>query len=543
MADAAPYLVAHGHFQSAMTASELMFRFAEELGRKELIRQAENYRGIIHKAIGNLSDAVVHMHNSLMLAQEIGAARAEALSLHNLGVLFFDMGLYREAEACFHRVHLFEGSEFAGVRSSAYHNLATVYSRTGRHEDAIHAAQQSFIEIQEPTTIHECFSRAMREACFIYFAVEREGPEVLRGHLDDCRKYATRCSTKPAHCFLRLATALCTVCEGDYHQGISIMTQVLEEARYIPHAGLVEDTLAAMAWAHETCAQPEKALECVKSLIEFLANKRQVSLAALNDSPLDMGIASDFVPLKYEAARLEVAATKLEAKARRLEMLQQIAMAATLRDDPSGHHGCRVGKLAALLAAELKWAADRCYQLDMAARLHDIGKCAIPDHILLSSLPLKNCERAFVESHPEVGSSLLIDAVDPDSRLAEYIALFHHEHWNGNGYPRGLSGTRIPIAARIVAIADVFDALTHGRPYADAWPIEKACDEIRSLSGVQFDPDLVEPFISLISRLTAAHGDLDKYLQAAAEASPFLAARKKIEAMIMKDREHLNTAA
>jgi len=112
--------------------------------------------------------------------------------------------------------------------------------------------------------------------------------------------------------------------------------------------------------------------------------------------------------------------------------------------------------------------------------------------------------------------------------MAEEIARYHHEWWNGSGYPSNLSGTAIPLAARITALADVFDALTHKRPYKAAWPIDAALDEISQLKGMQFDPQLTDLFMGLVARLRRDHIDIDSYLGEAAHESPFLQARSRI---------------
>ena len=139
-------------------------------------------------------------------------------------------------------------------------------------------------------------------------------------------------------------------------------------------------------------------------------------------------------------------------------------------------------------------------------------------------------------------SKLLSKSNIPLLRVAEEIARFHHEWWNGQGYPSKLAGKRIPIHARIVALADVFDALTHGRPFSKPWPMDRAIEEIRSRKGTQFDPDLTEVFIALIERLRVEHDDLDEYLGRAGRSSPFLQARNKIRLMLADERENERNA-
>ena len=161
----------------------------------------------------------------------------------------------------------------------------------------------------------------------------------------------------------------------------------------------------------------------------------------------------------------------------------------------------------------------------------------MPDRILLTSKELQAAERHFMSTHTTIGAELLGKSNIPQLRIAEEIARYHHEWWNGEGYPSKLKGKRIPIHARIVALADVFDALTHGRPFSPAWPIEKALDEIRARKGTQFDPELTELFLDLIDRLRTEHEDLDEYLGRASKSSPFLQARNRIRQMLAEERE------
>jgi putative two-component system response regulator len=178
-----------------------------------------------------------------------------------------------------------------------------------------------------------------------------------------------------------------------------------------------------------------------------------------------------------------------------------------------------------------------CNALDLAARLHDLGKIGMPDRILLTSEQLKDAERRFMCSHTIIGSEILAKSQSSQLRLAQEIALLHHEWWDGNGYPKKLSGKRIPIHARIVALADVFDALTHGRPYSPPWSIDAALEEIRRRRGTQFDPELTDHFLALIERLRAEHKDLDEFLGRAGRNSPFVQARQKIKVLLERERD------
>jgi putative two-component system response regulator len=133
-----------------------------------------------------------------------------------------------------------------------------------------------------------------------------------------------------------------------------------------------------------------------------------------------------------------------------------------------------------------------------------------------------------MRTHTTVGAELLSQSNIPHMQMAEDIARHHHEWWDGSGYPGNLSGLAIPLGARIAALADVFDALTHARPYKQAWAIEDALREISELRGSQFDPQITDMFLALIGELRGSKGDLDAFLGQAARSSPFLQARSKI---------------
>jgi putative two-component system response regulator len=246
--------------------------------------------------------------------------------------------------------------------------------------------------------------------------------------------------------------------------------------------------------------------------------------------------SKDLTALKHREALLRAKVAEEQLAWSQIEMLERLAVTADLREEDTGEHGYRVGRLSALLAEDLGMDADTCLAIDLAARLHDIGKMGIPDRILLTSKELKEAERHFMCQHTIIGAELLAKSNLSQLRLAEEIALYHHECWDGSGYPKKLAGKRIPIHARIVALADVFDALTHGRPYAQPWGMDRALDEILKRRGTQFDPELTDRFAKLVIRLRKTHPNLDEFLARAGQNSPFLQARRKIRVMLDEER-------
>ena len=181
----------------------------------------------------------------------------------------------------------------------------------------------------------------------------------------------------------------------------------------------------------------------------------------------------------------------------RLELLERLAVAAEYRDDNTQEHAQRVGRTVAMLAVQMGLSGEEVEVLLRAAPLHDIGKIGVPDAILLKASPLTDEEFAVMRAHTSIGAMILSGSEFETLQTAEAIARNHHERWDGGGYPRGLAGEEIPLAGRLVAVADVFDALVHERPYKQAWSVEQAVEEIVSLSGTHFDPAVVEAFKTL----------------------------------------------
>ena len=182
-----------------------------------------------------------------------------------------------------------------------------------------------------------------------------------------------------------------------------------------------------------------------------------------------------------------------------IDAIECLALAAEFRDDDTGQHTHRVGHTAALLAGHLGLDDAYVALIRRAAPLHDVGKIGIPDSILLKPGRLTDEEVVLMRRHAEIGGRILARHHSPLLQLAAEIAMTHHERWDGTGYPHGLAGKAIPVEGRIVALADVFDALTYERPYKAAWPVEQALAEMQSQSGRQFEPALVAAFAELTS--------------------------------------------
>ena len=184
-----------------------------------------------------------------------------------------------------------------------------------------------------------------------------------------------------------------------------------------------------------------------------------------------------------------------------LEIIRCLGHAAEYKDNETGLHVIRMSHYSRILGEAIGLGKTDCELLLNAAPMHDIGKIGIPDSILLKPGKLDQHEWDVMRGHPYMGARIIGDQDSPLLNLAASIAYTHHEKWNGTGYPRGLKGEAIPLEGRIVAIADVFDALTTVRPYKPAWPVEKAIAMIRDEAGTHFDPDLVPLFLDELSEV------------------------------------------
>jgi HD-GYP domain-containing protein (c-di-GMP phosphodiesterase class II) len=180
-------------------------------------------------------------------------------------------------------------------------------------------------------------------------------------------------------------------------------------------------------------------------------------------------------------------------------MLAEISRALEERDRTQGH-GSRVAALAEAVATRLGWDAERLALLRLGAPLHDIGKVAVPDTVLTKRGRLTAAEMEQIRVHPAAGAEL-IAPIESARPLLPYV-LYHHERWDGDGYPCGIAGEQIPLEARVLAVADAFDAMTSPRPYRAPLSADRALDEVRRCAGTQFDPNVASVFCTLVQRRT-----------------------------------------
>ena len=377
--------------------------------------------------------------------------------------------------------------------------------------------------------------------------LEADNFEGAKEHAKLARQYANKTKSPRADIFAAVAEGLAEVFSGQADVGITRLSRTLDRAKTLKV--MAREVLMALIKALEFAGKPDQALVYLRQLLEQQSTTQKQNVlqhVKLQLEQLHPSLEDETSVICRLTTHQEVLEGRIAKQAlfkAQVESMERIAVVAELRDDSTGAHSYRVGRLASLLAKENGCDEEMIFMIDMAARLHDIGKVGIPDGILLKSAKLNAAEREVMKTHTTIGAEVLANSNIAHMKTAEEIARFHHEWWDGTGYPSGLAGHAIPEAARITALADVFDALTHKRPYKSAWPLDSTLTEIMALSGRQFDPKMTELFLSLVARLRREHDDLDAYLGEAALDSPFLQARDKIKRTLLQTADCTDQSA
>jgi putative two-component system response regulator len=517
-----------------------------------------NAIGVCASDIGDNVCATEAFSLGLSLAEELNHRKYQGKFLGNLGVMWMYSGLYAEALHVSEKaIHIVSSDPTLYSEVLKYRaNILQANYLLGRYSEAIQVISET--KFPENTfSAHDIQDRLFFEAHSATVYAETGSAEVALKHLELARKYLKQSSTLRNETVFELAEGYLAVCAGDFAKGLSTMESSLSKAS---HRRLAQNSfLPNLIRAYEHAGQPHEALRHTRALIDqqiALQEKNILRNARLNRGMLDATtgeVVSDEAPtvlarlltraqiLEGQVAKIELMNERQKSFIQRTEMLERMAVMAALRDDASGERVYRVGRLASLLTHMLGEDDHTVFMMEMAARLHDIGKISIPDSVIQKASVYVPAEHDLMKMHATIGADMLAKSEITELQMAEQIARYHHEHWDGSGYPEGLKGEAIPLPARVVALADVFDALTHARAYRPAFTIDAAIEEINKGRGAQFEPRLVDPFIKLIQllrreQIADEHGNvpanLDDLLGQSAKASPLLLARQKIWASI-----------
>ena len=477
--------------------------------------------GMLYTSLGNYHLALENLSLAYdLLRVNAPGTRSEASNLLSLGVLYGEMGKSIEARKFFSKAH--DVGRVANdllVETVALNNLAVAYKDAEEWEEA-----------------QSCFRKALHKAQGLkHKQYELNNLDGL-GQVQFALGYFNE-ALKTHAAALKIAREVGDR-EGEVDALLNLGRDYLElkrpdDARRVLSEGLALaeklGRLKSVFEAHEALSRAHEAGGDFKSALRHQREFHRAEKAVFNregeEKTRKLTVQFEVERARHEAeayrlrtemaqrARDEAEAMVLERtrelEEAQLEVVTRLALAAEYRDDVTGEHTRRVGRSAAAIAYALGWPEDEVQLLFTAARLHDVGKIGVSDTVLLKPGKLSEEEFGLMRNHTVMGARILSNGRSKLLKMAEEIARAHHERWDGTGYPLGLSGKSIPETARIVAVADVLDALTHARPYKRAWPVEEALAEIERGRGTHFDPEVVdvcvELFASKLSPLDAPH--------------------------------------
>jgi putative two-component system response regulator len=352
--------------------------------------------------------------------------------------------------------------------------------------------------------------------------------------------------------FVDVATGAVEVREGEVDVGLKRMTDAMARSFEKNASAAKRTILHELVATHEYLGQTDSALAFLRELIRLLSTSttaaalRQVGerLGVLAGGALDADLVQDAAAVLADYERVAESLAERSARRARLQNavqgLERMALATELREDSTGEHIYRVGRLAYLIARKVGCNEEAAHLIGVSARMHDIGKCAVPDAILNKAEPLSASDRQFVNDHAEKGAAMLERSALRDIGVAVAIARHHHENWDGTGYPSGLVGEAIPLAARIAAVADAFDSMTHSRRYRPTLlSPQEALSEICANSGTKFDPACVAALGDVLEGISDGFQteELDAELGREARASRFAQAKTQIWSSLRRAAE------
>ncbi|MFC4455689.1 tetratricopeptide repeat protein [Deinococcus sonorensis] len=544
-----------GHTDDAVRLTELEAAVCAEANDQEGHAKSLNNLGLIALSAGRYHVALEHLlacfdhiiHSGLPMHALASAC------LTNVGNLYHDLSDYPRAiqyfqlgiEESLQAGHV--ANEIAGLTG-----LGLTYKDSGQLEEALQqlcralALAQAHNRLQDEAELLDTLAQVYRASgqtdlarrmCLDALDLARRlgaGPSELNALLNLGRLELEQPEVAVGH--LEAALALATA--ADNPKTTLAVCEVLAEA-YL-RAGQPERAAAPLREALQLERRVRQ--EEHEQKVEDLA--RQLEMERATHQAEAYRLLNEAAQEARQQAEAEVLQRTRELETAHQEVVVRLGIAAEYRDDKTGSHTLRVSELAAHLAMQIGLPTDQVELIRLSSRLHDIGKIGVPDAVLLKVGKLTNTEFEIMQLHTTIGARMLQGSTTRLLRMAEEIALHHHERWDGSGYPHGLSGQDIPLSARIVSLADVWDALTTERPYKAAWTVEAARAEILAQSGRHFDPDLTRAFLEMVndSGLAAVAPRLDPDGDLGREATSTVR-RVVVPPAVLEHLQTLNTSA
>jgi len=526
------------HGQEVFAAVEpiaLAVMLARDIDDRPLLRRALSIQGLVLTATNNSTDALRGLLEALDIAHELGDVLPVLATWNNIGNAFAEAALFEEAKVSFERaaeisLQLGDDPVARGQRAMALANAAAACLQLADYAAGIPFIAGAVALMDNPQTSEDFAALVLAETTYTRLLVALGRRDEAQQRATIARAASEKARSLRADIAAASAAAFVEVLNGQHDVGISRIIAALERSRVLQSS--LRETLNAAVQVYEISNRPDRARSMHRELMMLLRKSQQalimknqeLHLERLNLPAGGSAVGGHEVKDQELTARLIEAARGPSPQ----QYLEALAMRVELREERSGEHAFRVGKWAALLAKAYGLDDAQSTAIELAARLHDVGKVIIPDSVIRKRNILSSAEREIINTHALEGAELLARSGISYRDLAGEIARYHHERWSGDGYPDGISGSAIPLSARMVALADAFDSMVHDRPYRAAMGMEEALQEIARYSGKEFDPNLTELFIRIVRVAYSAHEDIDAFLAEAARSAPFAATMRRL---------------
>lgn len=482
-----------GHVLSLLLESDLLERQGTVLSNM----------GTLHTLLGDYPQALEHLKEAYTILHDcVPGSRSEATNLLSLGSLYQEMGNESEALHFFSRVRdLGQSIQDPQIEAAALNNMANSYLEASDFVGAEHLFSEA-LALTRRVGLRQFEIDNLDGLGQVYIACG-DIPRAAERHRE-ALSIARAIGDPEGEIDALLNLGRDALKLGEPRGALASLQESLALAEQLGRQPSVFCAHELLAEAHETLGDLPLALKHYRAFHEtekrvFNAENerrtRQLSahldLERARHDAEEERLRSEVLKLARDEAEDKVKERTRELEEAQLEIVTRLAVAAEYRDDNTGEHTKRVGRNAAAIAYALGWSDEDIELLFVAARLHDVGKIGVPDSILHKPGRLSETEIDLMRTHAEIGARILSAGNSRLLQLAEEVAQSHHEQWSGRGYPHGLAGEAIPQAARIVAVADVLDALTHARPYKSPWSVVDALAELDRQSARHFDPEVI----------------------------------------------------